>query len=138
MDPRLIARFPNASRSTLEANAVAVPVVSVTELSSEPKRKTREPNKTEQRFLDILAAQQRRGDIVSYRYEGMALKWGDCMSYCPDAVVIPNEGKWMMIELKGAHIRSRDMVRFKGCRAEWPEFDFAMWQWKSGEWTRLL
>jgi hypothetical protein len=46
--------------------------------------------------------------------------------------------KWLCIEVKGPHIFDRDIVRFKGCRAEWPEFHFQMWQLKKGEWSRIL
>lgn len=43
-----------------------------------------------------------------------------------------------MIEVKGAHIYERDLVRFKGARADWPEFSFEMWQWARGEWSKIL
>jgi hypothetical protein len=33
-----------------------------------------------------------------------------------------------LIEVKGGHIWDRDIVRFKGARAYWPEFAFEMHQ----------
>jgi hypothetical protein len=43
-----------------------------------------------------------------------------------------------LIEIKGAHIWDRDIVRFKGARAYWPEFQFEMHQKKNGIWTRIM
>lgn len=129
----LRAKFPHWSEDTIALNATdGAPA------EAKPTRSPSHlPNKTEQRFLDILNAKQRRGELLSVRYEGMTLRWGGGMKYTADMVAQKPDGSWLLFEVKGAHIRSRDIVRFKGCRAEWPEFEFQMWQWKSGEWTRI-
>ncbi len=70
------------------------------------------------------------------------------MVYTPDFVVfgmpvlntetggdVPSQLKF--IEVKGAHIWAKDLVRFKGCRAEWPMFEFEMHQKKGGQWQRI-
>jgi hypothetical protein len=97
-------------------------------------------NKTERDFAWILEAQKREGKILRYEYEGMALKWAG-MRYTPDFVVIKPDvaglnRKFTLIEVKGAHIWSRDIVRFKGCRDYWPEFKFEMWQKTKGGWKQ--
>lgn len=119
----------------------------------------------EREYGMILEAMKRRGEIVDYRFQGMALAWGrDCMTglamryKCdwlvinqvlpvtavsgPYSVTIGDTAKpWArltLIEVKGAHIWSRDLVRFKGCRAEWPMFQFEMHQLVRGTWTRIL
>lgn len=114
---------------------------------------TKVPNHTEQRMLDLCEARKRRGEIDSYRYEGMTLRWGrdpktgKPMRYTADVVVTVKDGyhdgqrsfDWTettLIEVKGKKIWDRDLVRFKGCRAEWPEYHFEMWQWKDRQWTR--
>lgn len=132
----LSSRFHHASADTRALNPdVAAPVVA---LDAKPKRKVQQPNNTEQRFLDVLAAKLRRGEILRYDYEAITLRWGADMRYTADVVVIPLTGKWQMIELKGKHIWSRDNVRFRGCAAEWSDrFDFLMFQWAEGAWTRL-
>jgi hypothetical protein len=112
----------------------------------EPKTaRGRQMNKTEAEFARILEAQKRKGEIVEWRFEGIRLKWGDTMHYKPDFVVrraaLPEiyRPPLLLIEVKGGHIWDRDLVRFKGCRAEWKlAFDFALWQKKGGNWTRLL
>jgi hypothetical protein len=106
-------------------------------LHSNLKGTPRQPNKTEQRFLDRCEAMKRRGEIDSYRFEGMRLKWGDCMFYKPDMVIFTG-AKITLIEIKGPHIKGKDAIRFKGCRAEWPEFEFEMWQEVKREWKRIL
>lgn len=108
-------------------------------------------NKTESEYARMLEAQQRRGDILEYRFEGVTLAWGadpatgKPMKYTPDFWVIESAfrqnayiGDIRIIEVKGAHIFDRDIVRFKGCRAEWPRFRFEMHQKKQGEWRRIL
>ena len=50
----------------------------------------------------------------------------------------PASYRTKFIEVKGGHIWDRDIVRFKGCRAAWPQYEFEMWQLKKREWTRIL
>lgn len=90
-------------------------------------------NKTEQRWQDAHP---------SHIPFPMSLRWGKCMSYKPDFMLpdfdIDHAKAGKLIEVKGAHIFDRDIVRFKGCAAEWGWlFEFQMWQWKNGKWTRL-
>jgi len=103
-----------------------------------PKPKGRQPNKTEAEFGLILEAQKRRGELIHYVYEGITLKWSG-MKYTPDYIVFIDDAPIKLIEVKGAHIWDRDIVRFKGCRAQWEAyFDFEMHQRKEGSWTRLF
>jgi hypothetical protein len=100
----------------------------------------REMNKTEHEFNLILEAQKRREEIQDYVFEGVRLAWGDCMVYKPDFSVHLRSGRVRLVEVKGAFIRDRDIVRFKGCRAEWKKwFDFEFWQRdRNKQWNRLL
>jgi hypothetical protein len=122
-------------------------------------------NKTEREYAMILEAQKRKGEIRRWEYEGITLRWAD-MRYTPDFLVFGGDPKsyrdWPLeaslarfarglplagpmrviydikvIEVKGAKIWDRDIVRFKGARAFWPEFAFEMWQKKAGQWNRL-
>lgn len=101
------------------------------------------PNQTEARMLAICEARKRAGEIDSYRYEGLTLRWGrdaktgQAMNYTPDVVTFKGKD-CTLIECKGAHIYERDLVRFKGCRAEWSEYTFELWQYKKGAWTKVL
>lgn len=127
----------------------------------------------EKEYGMILEAMKRRGEIVDYRFQGMALAWGAdpetglAMRYKCDWLVVNRVHECFdvpielamarmrngpcddlprkvtgadvtLIEVKGAHIWSRDLVRFKGCRAEWPMFQFEMHQLVRGTWTRIL
>lgn len=119
--------------------------VESSEAPNKPKQRRRgNMNRTERAHSIILEARRQAGEIVSWRFEGIRLKWGhdlktgSSMHYCPDFVVfLKDSERPLLIEVKGKHIRDRDIVRFKGCRASWPEFDFQMLQWKNGCWTRL-
>jgi hypothetical protein len=111
------------------------------------------PNKTETEFGWILEARKRKGEIVRYEFEGIRLRWGVdketgvAMWYKPDWFVVEqmlpqvavNRVGFIAccIEIKGAKIWDRDIVRFKGARAAWPEFAFEMWQKDKGLWNRI-
>lgn len=72
----------------------------------------------------------------------LRLRWGKCMNYTPDfmgAAGLVGAQRPVLIEVKGGFIRDRDLVRFKGCAAEWGWlFEFQLWQWKDRKWTQLL
>lgn len=111
-----------------------------------PKQATRPEkrivlNKTEQRMLALLKYREQKGEIRDVRVMPMSLKWGldeqmHYMTYSPDFSYISDAGV-TLVEVKGAHIRDRDIARFKGCRADWPGVNFVMWQWKNGSWQQL-
>jgi hypothetical protein len=89
----------------------------------------RQPNKTEASFGLILEAQKRKGEIIHYVYEGISLRWGDGMRYTCDWAVFIEDMPIKLIEVKGAHLWDRDIVRYKGCKAEWKTwFDFELYQ----------
>ena len=124
-----VERGQNAQR------AVDAEIKKATKLRGE-KRKI---NQTEREFEVLLKARMSRGEIVEYRFEGVRLGWGDCMVYKPDFTARRPDGRIELLEVKGAHIRDRDIVRFKGCRAEWKDFFiFEMHQKKDHQWSRIL
>ena len=113
-------------------------------------------NGTESSFALILEARKRKGEIVEWRYEGIKLAWGadprtgKSMIYTPDFFVVVDGtignpdleagigiSDITLIEVKGAHIFDRDLVRFKGCRAAWPLFRFEMHQKTKEGWRRI-
>ena len=120
------------------------------EKRARPRRSMTRP---EREYSLILEAQKRAGEIQDYLFEGMRLKWGidpdtgEAMWYKADFVVTDVSSQLLderervalkMIEVKGPWINPRDMVRFKGCRAAWPQFAFEMHQRdKDGRWTRI-
>lgn len=106
-------------------------------------------NATEREFSFILEAQKTKGEIVRWVFEGVTLRWGGGMRYKPDFLVVvatgievnkQRVGHFRCIEVKGARIlyAQQAIARFKGCRAEWPEFEFQFWQKLEGTWTKLL
>lgn len=152
MKPTLAILFPHASQSCQDRN----PRLS---LAKKPKNapqgnvgsrngKRGVMNKTESEFALYLEAQKRIGEILRYEFEGITLRWAD-MRYTPDFVVFVHREQWTtkngrlcnpmelkLIEVKGGHIWDRDIVRFKGARAYWPEFAFEMHQKTKQGWNR--
>lgn len=142
---KLSAIFPNASQSCQKANPqLGLGGKDKNALAGRTGTRRGIPNKTEAEFALRLEAMKRAGEILRYEYEGMTLRWAG-MRYTPDFVVfwrdITESGIWTdgikLIEVKGGHIWDRDIVRFKGARAHWPEFSFEMHQKKAGQWKRI-
>jgi hypothetical protein len=100
----------------------------------------REMNNTEREFSFILEARKRTGEIVDWRFHAVKLLWGGCMIYTADFAEYRVAAPIRLIEVKGLKIWDRDIVRFKGCKAEWQHwFDFEMHQReKGGQWNQLL
>lgn len=105
----------------------------------------------------MLEFQKSAGQIKDFKYEGMSLAWGydpktkRPMRYKPDFVVTVQHSyehqddgikmEWVQvkfIEVKGARIWPQDLIRFKGCRAEWPQFEFELWKLEKHQWTQLI
>jgi hypothetical protein len=114
--------------------------VEMAEMPKKSKLRAEAPkmNQTEREFSMMLEAQKQKGEIVRYVFEGITLLWGGSMHYKPDFFMLTHSLNWRCIEVKGAKIWDRDTVRFKGCRAEWPEFEFQFWQKKESTWNQLL
>lgn len=112
------------------------PVVKPKKLRGEPPKM----NATEREFEVLLLAQKSAKLFLEFQFQGIRLAWGDCMVYKPDFNVQQHNGRIKLIEVKGAHIWDRDIVRFKGCKAEWKQwFDFEMWQRDENKsWNRIL
>lgn len=100
----------------------------------------RKMNATEREFSHLLEARKRTEKIQDWKFEGVRLGWGDCMVFKPDFTEVWRSGRMCLIEVKGPFIRDRDIVRFKGCKAEWKKwFDFQFWQRdRNKQWNRLL
>lgn len=108
-------------------------------------------NKTETEFSLMLEAQKRRGEILEWRFEGISLAWG-CdpvtgkpMWFTPDFYVVQSPIRGMppitpiiLMETKGPFLRQKDLIRFKGCRSDWPMFFFELHQKTKGGWAKIL
>lgn len=100
-------------------------------------------NKTEASFARLLESIKGKGIIKDFRFEGLRLAYGTDpetgkqIHYTPDFVAINPDGSMRLLEIKGGHIFPNAILRFKCCRAFWPEFTFEMWQYKKGEWKKI-
>src|SRR4051812_35225485 len=75
-----VADMPNESHTDFEAR----------QKRAEPKvgKRRGAMNKTEARFARLLDARLERGEILSYEYEGITLRWPDGMRYTPDFAAV--------------------------------------------------
>lgn len=133
--------------------APAAPVDAPPALKKAGKRR-KEMNKTESKFSALMDARVARGEIESFEYEGLTLRWPDGMRYTPDFAVYGfthlvrrNQIGWVfdsgdrpcsaitLIEVKGAHSWAKDVVKFRAARDKWGcRYRFEFWQELNGEW----
>jgi hypothetical protein len=99
-------------------------------------------NKTETNFSQRLELRRLAGEIKSWKFEAIRLKWGEseqgAMHYKADFCIFELDGTITLAEVKNRQIWDRDRVRFRGCRAEWGHiYRFQFWQLNSGTWKQL-
>lgn len=140
---QIASMFPNASRSLLDANGAVTLPKSAQKVLREKSKTARKQTKTEESFGRILEARKLRGEIISYQYEGVTLRWSDGTRYTPDFLVVmaiadSSHHRIVFVETKGGHIFPGAKRRFKEARDHCPWADFEMWQRKAGQWIRLL
>lgn len=99
-------------------------------------RQAKQPNKTEAAFGRLLEIRLRKDEFARIDYEGITLRWLE-MRYTPDWVATTPENTLICFEVKGPKIWDRDIVRFKGAKAFWPQILFEMWQHTKNGWQRL-
>lgn len=114
-------------------------VFAITDIPIAPKKsgkRRKEMNKTESEFARILDAKVARGEIDSWAYEELTLRWPDGMRYTPDFVTVIDSGYLTtLIEVKGAHLWAKDVVKFRAARDKWGDrFKFEFWQKIDGVW----
>ncbi len=142
--------FPRASKSFLDANPLSTPRIDgkmhVQVNVATPRRGVM--NKTESSFAARLEAMKMRGDIESYHYEGMTLRWESGVDkhgnpifirYTPDFVVFEIEppNNFYLVEVKGRFVKGkfeRAVERFRHARTRWPHLNFQLWQKTKDGW----
>jgi hypothetical protein len=103
-------------------------------------------NGAESQYALLLEAMRRRGDIVSWSFEGITLRLADGCRYTPDFFVVINMNitkyyqvpRLRFIEVKGRHIWDDAKVKFKVAREQNPWAEWEMHQKTKEGWTRLL
>lgn len=94
-------------------------------------------NLTETRaFRMLIAPRIAKGEIVRAQFEAMTLHVHGVCKYTPDwCCWMPPECAYpiWLIEVKGAHIREKDVLRFKAATKEYPWLRFSMVQWDRKE-----
>ncbi len=131
---------------------------SVVRPDAAPKRKKpivkrrRVMNRTERAFSERLEAQRLAGEIVSWEFEGMGLRWGneETFKYSPDFVVLESvehvapvtvnsfpHVRLIFIEIKGSFVWKDDSTRFRHARDNFPLYEFQMFQKTKMGWEQI-
>jgi len=134
------------------AKPLSTPIEGVdTPLTVKTGKKRMEMNQTEAEFSRILEKQRLEGKIIKWEYEALTLRHGvmNMIAYTPDFVTFdlievddltPGVPRISMrfIEVKGAHIREKDRLRFKAARNYFTMFRFELWQKTKAEgWQQI-
>lgn len=92
-------------------------------------------NKTETRMADWLEVRRCSGEIVGWWFEPVSIRLADGLRYRPDFMVCHPDRSIEYIEVKGAFIRDRALVKPKAAAALFPFWKFTLAQWAKGTWT---
>jgi hypothetical protein len=96
------------------------------------------PNKTELRFLgDVLEPMVAAGELVRVEYEAITFHVHGVARYTPDFVGWLPDGRIHCFEVKGAHVREQDRVRWKAHSRARPWVWWSLHQWREGKWKTL-
>jgi hypothetical protein len=139
----LKAMFPRASKSFLDANNIIASSSDSSANGSEQQiKKIRVPkgmNKTETDFSHILEAQKRRGEILTYTYEGVTLSIGIGCKFTPDFFVVVSHDPLRLrcCETKGRHIWDDAKVKYRVARSIHSWAEWQLWQKVGGQWSMI-
>lgn len=121
---------PRAERVAVGVQVPAEPA----EAPSGPKFKS----KAEARYAQLLERQRRAGQIESWRYEAITLRIGLGARYSPDFLVVTNDGRMRLVEVKG-HMKEAARVRLRVAVEMYPQFSWLLvWSKKGGFEPELL
>ena len=89
------------------------------------RKKAGEMNKTEQAYSKYLLCKKLAGKIVDYSFESLTLKLANACRYTPDFVVLTNEGRIQLHEVKGSRRVFADdaKVKVKMAAQKFPYFE---------------
>lgn len=134
----------------IAATAFAVPESIKKPRAKKPiVKRRRVMNRTESAFSERLEAQRLAGEIVSWEFEGLALRWGneETFKYSPDFVVVASTAhtpdspfphvRLIFIEIKGSFVWKDDATRFRHARDNFPIYEFQMWQKTKTGWEHV-
>lgn len=131
---RIEARIALLEKSAATAPAaLALGGSSKTTTLSTGKRRGKQ-NATETRaFKDLVAPRLATGEIVRAEFEAITFHVHGFAKYTPDWTCwLPDGGLWL-IEVKGAHIREKDKLRFLAHAKARPWLRWSMVQWDRKE-----
>ncbi len=138
---RLMKKKSNAVSAPPCAQDRPIPSPEAGNGTRQPKRPQRrkQMNRTEAEFSLMLQRRLDEGHIKRWSFEELTLRWGtiDPISYTPDFTVIETDGSHRFYEVKGSHIRAKDLQKFKASRNEFLHYSFELWQKKNRTWTQL-
>ena len=82
-------------------------------------------SKAEARYAELLERQRRAGQIESWRYEAITLRIGLGARYSPDFLVVTNDGRMRLVEVKG-HMKEAARVRLRVAVEMYPCFTWLL------------
>lgn len=90
----------------------------------------------ERDYADVLAARQRVGEVVTWRYEALTLRLASGIRYTPDFVVELPDGGIELHEVKGWW-REDAKIKFREAAAQWPCFEWVVVGRERGQWVAI-
>ena len=106
-----------------------------------PRQQPGTKNKTEARFEEeILIVLKATGEVDSWLYDAVKFRVGanKCW-YSPDYMVFRSSGEVEFVDVKGGGGFEDDaLVKIKAAAAQFPQFHWTAWMYKSKQWTERV
>jgi hypothetical protein len=121
-----------ARQGTAEPLAATTPDITLLAQQTPPQYRS----KTEARYAEVLRWRQAEKQLSAWWYEPFSLRLGADIFYRPDFMVALHESPLLtLVEVKGAWIRDRAMVKPKAAATRFPCFVFVLATWDRQMWT---
>lgn len=114
---------------------------------AQKRRRRRVMNATEAEFARYLQSLKDRGEIYSFSFEGMTLRWGEetPLTYTADFValqgidgILPAVWHLVFYEIKGGFAWREGILRFKAAKAAFPHFEFCLYEKGKDGWQKTI
>lgn len=132
-NPHLFGGAPAVKAPERALGGDSKPVSPSKRVRTAPKPKT----KPEIERNLILGAEQRRGEIESFEFEGITLSIGDGTRYTPDFAVWLHSGKLRFVEVKGPWWEEDALIKWKVAKGKYRHCEFEFWSRQKDGWTRI-
>ena len=93
-------------------------------------------NGTEAKYAELLHMRTLTGEVILWHFEAMKFKIAEQCLFIPDFAVWLSDGTMDIVDVKGGIISDDALVKIKAAADKFPQFTWAIEQYKKKAWIR--